>query len=302
MSDLFDLQINGFAGVDYQQDTLTREQLRHSVDGLLKHQTGRILLTLVTDSPDNLCRKLERIERFRSEDEIIGRVVAGYHIEGPYMSEKPGFCGAHPPELMKDPDISELRRMQDAANGNIRLVTIAPERKGSPEFIRAVVDSGVVISLGHTDASEREIDEAVAAGATLCTHLGNGCPSEFHRHDNIIQRLLARDELTACFIPDGIHIPFFALRNLLRAKPAKKILFTTDAMAAAGAPAGRYQIGRLEVEVGVDRVVRQPGKTNFAGSALAPDEGVRNLVEKLNLDEKFVRGAFSTRVAAALGL
>lgn len=302
IGDLFDLQINGFAGIDYQQESLTKEQLRYSVDQLLAHGTTRILLTLVTDPMDAICRKLEKVEQFRSEDEVIKRVIVGYHIEGPYMSEKAGFCGAHPAHLMKDPEIAELHRMQKAANGNVRLITIAPERKGSVEFIKEAVASSVVISLGHTDASEREIDAAVLAGATMCTHLGNGCPSEMHRHDNIIQRLLFHDELIACFIPDGIHIPFPTLRNFLRAKPANKILFTTDAMSAAGAPNGRYNIGHVEVEVGDDRVVRQPGKPNFAGSALCPDQGVRLLVDQLHLDKKFVTDAFSSRVALALGL
>lgn len=297
----FDLQMNGFGGVDYQQESMERADLRRSVDKLLEHGTGRILLTLVTDTIEAFYRKLEKIESFRRDDDVIRRVVVGYHIEGPYMSEKLGFRGAHPAAHMKDPCVEEFVRMQDAANGNIRLITIAPERNGSEEFIRYVTGQKVVVSLGHTDASEKEIDLAIQAGATLCTHLGNGCPSLLHRHDNIIHRLLARDELIACFIPDGIHIPFDTLKNFLRIKPADKILFTTDCMAAAGMPAGRYTIGHHLVEVGDDRVVRQPGQDNFAGSSLAPDEGVRNLIQRVGLAPGEAHEAFSSRVAAALG-
>jgi len=122
-------------------------------------------------------------------------------------------------------------------------------------------------------------------------------PAELHRHDNVIQRLLARDELIAFFIPDGIHLPPAVLKNLFRAKPAGKALFTTDCMAAAGAPAGRYPLGNLFMEVGVDRIVRQPGRSNFAGSALCPDEGVKNIQSWLSLNAEDARQLFSTAIA-----
>src|SRR5690606_19381238 len=103
----------------------------------------------------------------------------------------------------------------------------------SDEFTAELARQNVAVSLGHTDASDSEIDRVIAAGARLCTHLGNGCPGEMHRHNNITQRLLARDELIACFIPDGIHVPPHALKNFFRAKPPGKTILTTDCMAAA---------------------------------------------------------------------
>ncbi len=299
---LFDLQVNGFAGVDFQQAGMTREMLRRAVAELRRHGIHRIFLTLITDEIDALCGKLERIEQYRSEDPEIRETVAGYHIEGPYLSPKPGFRGAHPAEKMKAPDLAEFDRLHAAAGENIRIVTLAPEWEGSAEFIREVVSRGVAVSLGHTDASHDHIDRAIRAGATLCTHLGNGCPGELNRHDNVIQRLLARDELTACFIPDGIHIPPHALRNLFRAKPKGKTILTSDCMAAAGAPNGRYTLGGLEIEVGDDRVVRQPGQTNFAGSALTLEEGVLNFARWLDvpLEEAWALG--STAVAGCFGI
>jgi N-acetylglucosamine-6-phosphate deacetylase len=154
----------------------------------------------------------------------------------------------------------------------------------------------VVVSLGHTNANEAQIDAAIRAGASLCTHLGNGVPQVLPRHDNVIQRLLARDELTACLIPDGVHLPPFVLRNCFRAKPAGKVLLTTDAMAAAGAPPGLYSLGNSIVE-SRDGVVRQPGQANFAGSCLTPDEGVENAARWLGLTKIEARALFSTRVA-----
>jgi N-acetylglucosamine-6-phosphate deacetylase len=202
---------------------------------------------------------------------------------------------------MRAPDLAAFERLQAAAGGNIRLLTLAPEWPGSGEFIAAVAAQGVVISLGHTKASEEQIDEAIRGGATMITHLGNGTPVILPRHDNIIQRLLARDELTACLIPDGAHLPPFVVRNFFRAKPPGKILFTTDCMAAAGAPAGRYRIGRLEVE-SRDGFVRAPGSANLAGSCLAPLDGVKNVARWLGVPEKEARAMFGERVAAHFGI
>lgn len=299
---LFDLQVNGFAGVDFQRADLSLAELQLAVAALRHHQIHRILLTLITDNIDALCRKLRRIEQYRWQDPIVAETIPGYHIEGPYLSPEAGFRGAHPAEKMKAPDLSEFKRLQDAAGGKIRIVTLAPEWPGSDRFISEVVGQGVVVSLGHTDASEKEIDRAISAGATMCTHLGNGCPNEMVRHDNVIQRLLARDELIACFIPDGIHIPPPALKNLFRAKPVGKVILTSDCMAAAGAPNGRYTIGKLEVEVGDDRVVRHPGQPTFAGSSLALGDGVANFSNWTGLSLDAARKLASTAVARVFNI
>ncbi len=298
---LFDLQVNGFAGVDFQQATLTETDLRMAVAGLRAHETHRILLTLITDGIDALCAKFARIESFRRADPFIAETVCGYHLEGPWLSPLPGFCGAHPAERMCAPSLADFARLQDAAGGNIRLVTLAPEWPGSAEFIATVAAQGVVISLGHTDASEAQIDAAIRAGARLCTHLGNGVPVTLPRHDNVMQRLLARDELIACLIPDGVHLPPFTLRNFFRAKPRGRVLLTTDAMAAAGAPEGRYRIGVLEVE-SRGGVVRMPGAANFAGSCLTPERGVGNAARWLGLPLTEARALLSIDVASLFGL
>jgi N-acetylglucosamine-6-phosphate deacetylase len=299
---LFDLQVNGFAGVDFQQRDLSLAQLRDAAAALRRHRIHRILLTLITDEIDALCRKLAQVERYRQEDQQLAELIPGYHIEGPYLSPKPGFRGAHPADKMKAPDSKEFSLIQEAAGGNIRLITIAPEWDRSDEFTAETTRAGVVVSLGHTDASEAEIDRAIAAGATMCTHLGNGCAVDLHRHDNIIHRLLARDELIACFIPDGIHVPPPVLKNLFRAKPAGKVLLTADCMAAAAAPSGRYKLGGIEVEVGDDRVVRMPGQPHFAGSSLTLDEGVANFAKWTGLSFEQAWSLASTAVADALGL
>jgi N-acetylglucosamine-6-phosphate deacetylase len=302
MAPFFDLQVNGFAGIDFQDATLRQDDLRRAVDALQRHRTGGILLTLITDRIDALAAKLAQVERYRAADPVIAAMVVGYHLEGPHLSALPGYHGAHPRELMTPPDRAGFDRLQAAAGGNIRLITLAPELPGSSEYIRHVTAAGVRVAIGHSAASETEIDAAIAAGLTLCTHLGNGVPLELPRHDNIIQRLLARDELTAVFIPDGLHIPPAVLRNFVRAKLPAKVLFTTDCMAAAGAGPGRYRIGRLEIEVGADGVVREPGQHNFAGSSLTMDRAAANAGTWLGWTDAEVAAACGQRVRAALGL
>jgi N-acetylglucosamine-6-phosphate deacetylase len=298
---LFDIQINGFAGVDFQRLDLSQTDLRHAVDVLRAHQTYRIFLTLITDKVDALCRKFERIAEFRQNDPLISETVCGYHLEGPFLSPEEGYCGAHPAELQQAPNFLTFQRLQEAARGNIRLVTVAPEWPEAPQFIADVAQTGVVVSLGHTNASNAHIDDAIRGGATLCTHLGNAVPQNLPRHDNVVQRLLARDELTACLIPDGVHLPPFVLKNFFRAKPKGKVILTTDAMAAAAAPPGRYTLGAIEVEAR-DGAVRQPGRPNLAGSCLVPNRGVINAAQWLDISPAEARGLFSTRVAAHFGI
>lgn len=299
---LFDFQVNGFGGVDFQRDDLTSTEFAHAVAALRKHGTSGIFATLITDEIDALCRRFAALEKLCATVPSAGAAILGYHLEGPWLSPTPGYRGAHPAGPMRAPTFADYERLQAAAHGRLRLITLAPEWPGSAEFIAAVTQQGVHVSLGHTNASEAEIDAAIRAGARFCTHLGNGCPLELPRHDNIVQRLLARDELTACFIPDGIHLPKGVLKNFVRAKPAGRVLFTTDAMAGAGAPPGRYTIGPHLIAVGADGVARQPGEKNFAGSTLTPDVGVRHIADWLNLMPETARNFWSTAPAAAFGI
>lgn len=298
----FDLQVNGFAGVDFQQPDLSARELARAVDSLHAHGTDRILLTLITDSIGRLCTKLARCEGILRRHPGLARTIVGYHLEGPYLLPERGYCGAHEPKWMHAPSVAEFERLWAASRGRIRLMTLAPEWPGSPGFIRHLVARGVRVAIGHSNASAAQIDAAIAAGLSLCTHLGNGVPLQLDRHDNIVQRLLARDELYAAFIPDGIHLPPHVLKNFVRAKPRPKVLFSTDAMAAAGAGPGRYRIAHLMTEVGADGIVRQPGETRyFAGSSLTMDAAATNVTAMTGWTPAQARAACSSRVAEYLG-
>jgi N-acetylglucosamine-6-phosphate deacetylase len=298
----FDFQVNGFGGVDFQSDTLSRSDLERAVASLRQHGTAAIFATFITENVDSLCRRLELFERHRAASPEIRAMIAGYHVEGPWLNPEAGYRGAHPADAMHAPSLAEYERLQSAARGAVKLITLAPEWPGTPECIAAITRAGVHVSLGHTNASEAQIDEAIRAGARFCTHLGNGAPLQLHRHDNVIQRLLARDELIACFIPDGVHLPPFTLKNFVRAKPRDRVLFTTDAMSGAGAGPGRYRIGRLEIDVGPDLVARQPGGQGFAGSTLTPDAGVSRCAEYLGLTLEEAARIWSTAAAEAFGV
>jgi N-acetylglucosamine-6-phosphate deacetylase len=298
----FDFQVNGFAGVDFQAPQVSLAECEHAVAGLRRHGVAAIFLTLITDTIDEHCRRLEQFEKHRAASPACAAMIAGYHIEGPWLSPQPGYSGAHPAQLMQPPSLADFERMQAAARGRLRLVTLAPEWPGSAECIAAMVRAGVQVSLGHTNASEADIDAAIRAGARFATHVGNGTPLTLHRHDNSVQRLLARDELTACLIPDGVHLPPFVLKNFFRAKPAGKVLFTTDAMAGAGMGPGRYAIGRMTVEVGADGIARQPGGGGFAGATLTPDEGVRRAADFIGLPYETAARLWSDDAARAFGV
>lgn len=296
-SSLFDIQVNGFAGVDFQKPDLSSKELLRAVQALASHQTAHFFVTLITDGLDALAHKFRNLESLRAGNPEIHSAVCGYHLEGPWLSPEPGFRGAHSLRHLRNPDRNSFAALQTAAGGNIRLVTLAPELDGGMELIKYLSGSGVAVSIGHSNASDQQITSAIAAGARFCTHLGNGVPLQLHRHDNVVQRLLARDELTAFFIPDGVHLPPPVLKNFFRAKPDGKALFTTDCMAAAGSPPGRYTLGELTVEMEADRIIYAPSSRQFAGSSLCPDEGVRHLEEWLGLDGEQARRLFSTAAA-----
>jgi N-acetylglucosamine-6-phosphate deacetylase len=225
----------------------------------------------------------------------------GYHLEGPWLNPEGGYRGAHQAAPMRPPKVAEFSSLQSAAQGRIKLVTMAPELPGSAEFITRLTSDGVHVALGHTNASDQDIDMAISCGARFCTHLGNGTPQLLPRHDNVIQRLLSRDELTACLIPDGTHLPPFVLKNFFRAKPPGRVLFTTDVIAAGASAPGPYTICGTRIDVGNDGVARLPSG-GFAGSTLTPAEGVRRTALYLGLGLDEARRIWSETARQAFGV
>ena len=278
---LFDVQINGYGGIDFQRDDFTADDLLVATRKLREHGCGKFFLTLITADWKKLTTRFRRAKQLRDESDELSSAIAGWHIEGPFLSSAPGFHGAHDPALMLDPTPHAIDELCDIAAGDPLLLTLSPERNGAVGAIKHAVSRGAKVSLGHTNASAELIKQAVHAGATGFTHLGNGCPRDLDRHDNILWRIFEQPELTVSLIPDKIHVSPTLFRLVHRT--LDKIFYTTDAMSAAGAAPGKYKLGAMELEVGEDQVVRLPGKTNFAGSALRPIDGVFRAAEMLGV-------------------
>lgn len=302
---LFDPQINGFAGVDFQRDELFVEDIAKAARGLLEAACGQFFFTLTTEEWPVMLSRLARAKSLREHSKELGSTIAGWHIEGPFLSSAPGFHGAHDPKLMIDPTPDHIRELRATVPDDPLLITIAPERKGALEAIALAVSLKIRVSLGHTDAPADTLAAAVKAGATGFTHLGNGCKQSLDRHDNIILRVVDTPGLCASLIPDAIHMSpamFRLLTGALGPVAQSRMCFTTDAMSAAGAPPGRYRLGKMETEVGADKVVRIPGKTYFAGSALRPIDGVFTAAQMLGCSwrETWTRASLAARRYADL--
>jgi N-acetylglucosamine-6-phosphate deacetylase len=298
---LVDLQVNGYAGVDFQRDDVSVEDLLRANRGLEAAACGRWLLTLTTDHWPRMLTRLERYRRIRQENSELRQAIGGWHLEGPFLSSEPGYHGAHDPQWMLDPTPGHLRELRAVTGDDPVLLTVAPERPGSIAAIGLAVSMGMRVSLGHTNACAAVLEAAVRAGATGFTHLGNACPQHLDRHDNILWRVLDQRSLHVSLIADGVHVPGPLFRLVHRVLGVERVYYTTDAMAAAGAPPGRYTLGALEVEVGTDQVVRQPGKSNYAGSALRPIDGVFRAARMLNCAWRETWRGFSDRPLQLMG-
>jgi N-acetylglucosamine-6-phosphate deacetylase len=273
----FDLQCNGYAGIDFNNPDATPEEMAGAVQATWQHGCTALLPTLVTHSPERLDHLFANLRAMCALDERIRASVPGFHLEGPFISPVEGARGAHPLHAIAPVNRAWWKKWQKAAGNAIGMVTVAPEVKGALKFITQLREEHVIPAIGHTMATAAQVHAAAEAGALISTHLGNGCPQTMHRHHNPMLAQAGEDRLAASLITDGIHLPPEVVRTFARAKGAASTIVVTDAMSAAGAPPGRYRLADLELEVGKDRVVRFPGAPNFAGSALTMDRGVAGL-------------------------
>lgn len=298
-----DLQVNGFGGVDFNQDNLSGEDLHRACAELHKEGVSAFLATVVTDDVAAMCQRLRRIVTLREQDQLIRSMIAGLHIEGPFINETAGYVGAHPPDAVIPANPDAMRRLLDAGAGLARIVTLAPERDEGMLVTKMIAEAGIVAAAGHCDPSLQQLDAAIAVGLSMFTHLGNGCPMLMHRHDNIIQRALSRnDRLLCCFIADGVHVPFFALRNYIRIAGVDRCVIVSDAMAAAGFGPGKYRLGRWEVDVGEDLAAWAPDRSHLIGSAMSLSRAHHNLIEKLNLSKSDADALTERNPTAAIDL
>ncbi len=270
----WDIQVNGRLGHSFSSPDLTALQATAIILDQAALGTARLCPTVITAPTRDMIHGVRTIAAACDRDTRVAARVIGIHLEGPFLSDVEGYRGAHSAWSIRDPDWNLFEELQAASGGRIVLVTLAPERKGAIEFICRARGAGVLIALGHTAASGQEIRAAVAAGARLSTHLGNGIASQLARHPNPIWEQAGIDELSASFIADGFHLDVATLRVLARAKGRDRTILISDASPLAGLPPGAY--GEWSVESSGRIVVT--GTPYLAGSCQALGEGLAYLM------------------------
>ncbi|TWT36472.1 N-acetylglucosamine-6-phosphate deacetylase [Posidoniimonas corsicana] len=281
-----DLQVNGYGGVDFNSDGLTADQLRRACVLLREQGTSQVLATLITDDLAAMRRRAKRLSGFIRSSPDVARTLVGIHLEGPFISPAAGYVGAHPAAAVRPASVEDAKLLIDSCEGLARLVTLAPEHDEQAATTHYLADQGVIVSAGHCNPSADDLDRASDAGLSMFTHLGNGCPLELPRHDNIIQRVLSRaDRLRVCMIADGVHIPFFALKNYLQAAGLERTIVVSDAIAAAGCGAGEYELAGQRVVVDENLATWSQDRSHLVGSALSLPRAFQNLREQVGLSE-----------------
>ncbi len=265
---LVDIQVNGYGGYDLNGPQVDSDVVAGLVQVLQARGVTRFCPTICTQSRERMEAALRAIAAACRADSRIARAVAGIHLEGPYISPEDGPRGAHPRQHVRPPDWAEFEALQQAAEGHIRLVTLAPEWSGAETFIRRLVDSGVIAAIGHTAASPEVIRKAIHAGARLSTHLGNGSHAVLPRHPNYIWEQLAADELFASIIVDGHHLPPAVVKTFVRAKGVERIILISDAVSLAGMAPGDYEWMEMRVTLSPEGRISLSGTPYLAGSAL----------------------------------
>jgi len=275
---LIDNQINGYAGIDFSGNNLSVDDVIDASRAIWRDGVTSFLPALITNSHEKLIKTLEILEEATKRDEKLRESIPGFHLEGPYISPEEGYRGCHPIQHIRKPSYEELLGYQKAAGGMIIQITLAPEIEGAFDFIRLCTNAGIVVALGHTNASADQIMQAVEFGARLSTHLGNGCANYIHRHKNPIWPQLANDRLTLSVIADGQHLLPDEIRVFYKVKGPEKIVLTSDIIYLAGMAPGRYTYLESEVILTEEGMLLNPELNCLAGASFPLKKGVENMM------------------------
>jgi N-acetylglucosamine-6-phosphate deacetylase len=297
----FDLQLNGYKGVDFNADDLAAASLRRACAAVQADGGGRMLATVITDKIERMEARIGRLADLHAAEPAVAEVMAGIHVEGPFLSPLPGFVGAHPPAHILPATPAAAERLVAAGRGLVRLVTLAPEHDAGLATTRWLAARGILVAAGHCDPSAAVLERAIDAGLAAFTHLGNGCPLLVHRHDNIIHRVLAADRLRwVTVIPDGVHLPPPLIRTILRAVGIGRLIAVSDATAAGGMGAGRFSLAGQEVVVDADGAAWAPDRSHLVGSTASLDRVREVLRDEVGLSAAEVRQVTELNPAEAI--
>ncbi|HBL73599.1 MAG TPA: N-acetylglucosamine-6-phosphate deacetylase [Prolixibacteraceae bacterium] len=297
---LIDLQVNGYMGIDFCDPALTAEDVRKVVKALWKEGVTTFFPTLTTNADDLLKRNFGVLAETLNDPEMTGS-IPGFHLEGPYISPVQGYRGDHPEKHIRKPDRQEFEKYQQAARGAIKLITVAPEIEGAIPFIAQCAKAGVVVALGHHNASAEIVKEAVDAGASMSTHLGNGCANEINRHHNPIWPQLADDRLMPSIIVDGYHLTWEEVQTFYKVKGPDRIILVSDVVDLAGLPPGEYKKGDVTLLL-TPEVVKYPAENVLSGAASPIRLCVGNIMKFTGCNLNDAIRMASTNPAKAVGL
>ena len=290
MSGYIDLQVNGYAGVDFNSDNLTTDEVVRACRRLKADGTESILATVITARIDLMLLRISRLVELMESSAEVADCIRGIHVEGPFLNPAEGFIGAHPASDAMSANVGVTDQLLDAGNGNIKMLTLAPEMDQDAQVTKYLSERGIAVAAGHSDASLNDLNRAIDHGLKLFTHLGNGCPGLLPRHDNIVQRVLAVSErLKISFIADGHHVPAFALRNYLGIVPHENVVIVTDAISAAGLGPGRYELSGQVVQVDDDGAAWAACRTHYAGCASTFPQMVEVLTESVGVGDEQIQ-------------
>ncbi|HEV7226765.1 MAG TPA: amidohydrolase family protein [Pirellulales bacterium] len=280
-----DLQINGYRGQEFSSLDLTPEKALAIVREQWAFGVTAFCPTLTTQSFECLVHGMQTIDFACRSFPEVARTVAGIHLEGPYFAAEDGPRGAHPKQHVRRPTWDEFQHLQEAAGGRIRLLTMSPHFEEAPEFIGRAAASGVIVAIGHTGASGRQIRAAVDAGARMSTHLGNGAHGTLRRHPNYLWDQLAEDRLTASLIVDGWHLPPEVVKTMVRAKTPARTVLVSDVSGLAGLPPGRHASSGGEIDILPDGRLLIAGQDQLLAGASAPiGAGIANVMHFAGID------------------
>ncbi|MCE0496480.1 MAG: N-acetylglucosamine-6-phosphate deacetylase [Methylacidiphilales bacterium] len=300
---LVDIQINGFAGIDFNRPLVSDEAWYHATQQLYASGCTGFLIALITNREEGYRELLTGLTARIKRDP---RNCLGFHMEGPWLNPDPGYRGAHRAEWMVNPDINLLRKWRESVGNFLKLITLAPEidSEAAERVISEGRKQGIQFFLGHSAAMDDILTRTIAAGAAGWTHLGNAVPATVPKFENVIFHALAQSRLLASLIPDGLHLPphvFRVLARILNGAEPSRLLLTTDAMAGAATERpGTCTLGEVEVDVGADGSARLFGSKRLAGSTLTPFAGVFLAEHMSGLFLEDVWEAFSVRPASLL--
>jgi N-acetylglucosamine-6-phosphate deacetylase len=298
-----DLQSNGYGGQEFTSPELTVDKVVAICNQQAIFGVTKFCPTVTTASFETIAHSLRTIARTLRESPAARGVIAGIHLEGPYISREDGARGAHPLEHCRQPDWDEFQGFQDVGEGSVRILTLSPEYAGAASFIRRVADSGVLVAIGHTAADSQQIRAAVDAGARLSTHLGNGAHRTLRRHPNYIWDQMAEDRLSASLIVDGHHLPPEVVKSVVRAKTPERCVLVSDLSGLAGLPPGRYSTQLCELEILADgRLVIAGQDQLLAGASLPIGVGVATVMKFAEVDLAVAVSMASQQPARLIGL